>query len=216
MDLHGWVDAYLDHLRVERALSPRSVEAYARDLAKLCAHAEESGAGSTEQFDGTLVDTYLVSLGKAGLRARSAVRHLSAVRGFGRFLVRERELPSDPCVLVERPRIGRRLPKVLSIEEIERILDAPDREGFRRPARPGDDPDHVRGGPAGERARRAQDRRHRSQEGRRLRPRQGRQAAPRSLGEPALEALDAYLALRAEHPRAAGTPALFLRRGAAR
>ena len=40
MDLHGWVDAYLDHLRVERALSPRSVEAYASDLGKLCAHAE--------------------------------------------------------------------------------------------------------------------------------------------------------------------------------
>jgi integrase/recombinase XerD len=210
VDLHAWVDAYLDHLRVERALSPRSVEAYARDLAKLCAHAEEHGIVGPDGVDGTLVDTYLVSLGRAGLGARSAVRHLSAVRGFGRFLVRERALPSDPCVLVERPRIGRRLPKVLSFEEIERILDAPEREGFRglrdramiqimyaaglrvsevvglRIA----DVDRKKGVVFA----------HGKGDKRRLVP----------LGEPALEALDDYLAQRAEHPRAAGSNVLFL------
>jgi integrase/recombinase XerD len=210
MDLHGWVDAYLDHLRVERALAPRSVEAYARDLAKLCAHAEEQGVAGPEGLDGALVSTYLVALGRQGMGARSAARHLSAVRGFTRFLLRERAVSADPCALVERPRIARRLPKVLVFDEIARILDAPEREGFRGLRDRAllqvmyaaglrvsevvglklDDVDRKKGlvsafGKGGKR---------------RLVP----------LGEPALDAVDAYLRVRGEHPRAAASSALFL------
>jgi integrase/recombinase XerD len=210
VDLHGWVDAYLDHLRVERALASKSIEAYARDLAKLCAHAESQGVRDPQGLDGTLIDTFVVQLGRDGLGARSAARHLSAARGFLRFLVRERQLEADPSKLVERPRIGRRLPKVLSFEEIERILDAPDPSGFRglrdramiqvmyaAGLRVSElvglklaDLDRSTGmvlafGKGGKR---------------RLVP----------LGETALDALDAYLALRQAHPRAAGTSALFL------
>jgi integrase/recombinase XerD len=210
MDLHAAVDAYLDHLRVERALSPRSVEAYAGDLAKLCAHAESQGVTSPDGLDEPLVSTYLVALGARGLGARSAARHLSAVRGFVRFLVRERLLDKDPCALVDRPRIGRRLPKVLSFDEVGRILDAPEEGGFRglrdrallhvmyaAGLRVSElvglklaDVDRTRGlvsafGKGGKR---------------RLVP----------LGEPALDALDAYLRVRGEHPRAAASSALFL------
>ncbi|APR75253.1 Site-specific recombinase XerD [Minicystis rosea] len=210
MDLHGWVDAYLDHLRVERALSPRSVEAYARDLAKLCAHAEEQGIDSPRGLDGPLVSTYVVALGKQGLGARSAARHLSAVRGFARFLLRERAIEADPCTLVDRPRIGRKLPKVLSLPEIERILDAPDATGFRglrdrailqvmyaAGLRVSEvvslklaDVDRAKGlvAPFGKG--------------------QKRRLVP--LGEVALEALDAYLEVRGEHPRAATSTTLFL------
>src|SRR5262249_40918677 len=117
MELHGWVDAYLDHLRVERAMSPRTIEAYARDLAQLCAHAEGEGVDEPSGLTHHVVSTYLVSLGAEGLGARSAARHLSAVRGFARFLLQERVIEDDPCTLVDRPRIGRKLPKVLSIDE---------------------------------------------------------------------------------------------------
>lgn len=210
MDLHAWVDAYLDHLRVERALSARTVEAYAHDLAKLCAHAEERGIRAPDGVDATLISTYLVALGKEGIGARSAARHLSAVRGFARFLLRERAVDADPCALVERPRIGRRLPKVLSFDEIERILDAPDRAGFRglrdramlqvmyaAGLRVSEvvglqlaDVDRAKGLVSA------------------FGKGQKRRLVP--LGEPALEALDAYLALRSLHPRAATTGALFL------
>jgi integrase/recombinase XerD len=131
VDLHGWVDVYLDHLRVERALSPRTLEAYARDLGKLCALCESSGITSPGELDAATVSTYLVELGRKGLGARSATRHLSAVRGFTKFLLRERALSTDPAALVERPKTARRLPRVLSLEEIERILDAPDQATFR-------------------------------------------------------------------------------------
>jgi integrase/recombinase XerD len=210
VELSGWVDAYLDHLRVERALSPRTVEAYACDLAKLCDHAGTQGVSTPEGLDHTVVSTFLVALGAAGIGARSAARHLSAARGFVRFLMRERALEADPCTLIERPRIGRRLPKVLSFEEVTRLLDAPDATttrgardramlqvmyaaGLRVSELVGlklADIDRRKGvvtafGKGGKR---------------RLVP----------IGEVALEALDAYLARRGEHPLAAGTTVIFL------
>ncbi len=131
VDLHGFIDSYLDHLRVERALAKQSVEAYARDLAKLAAIAEDRADPGAPLLDASLVTAFIASLGKEGLSARSAARHLSAVRGFAKFLVRERAIEADPSGLVERPKIGRRLPQVLSTDEIGRILDAPDDHGFR-------------------------------------------------------------------------------------
>jgi integrase/recombinase XerD len=210
VDLHGWVDAYLDHLRVERALAPRSVEAYARDLGKLCVHAEEQGVGEPAGIDDALVSTYLVALGRQGLGARSAARHLSAVRGFTRFLVRERALDRDPSTLVDRPRVARRLPKVLSLDDIRALLDAPEDTGFRglrdrailqvmyaAGLRVSEvvglklaDLDRKKGlvAPLGKG--------------------QKRRLVP--LGEHALDALDAYLRVRSEHPRAAASNAVFL------
>jgi integrase/recombinase XerD len=210
VDLASWVDAYLDHLRVERALAPLTLDAYGHDLAKFVAHAEASGVSAAERIDGALVGMYLVSAGREGLSARSAARHLSAVRGFMRFLVRERVVPRDPCALIERPKVGRPLPKVLSVDEILALLEVPDPASFRGlrdramlhvmyaaglrvseivrlklgdlERRKGIVIAHGKGGK------------------RRLVP----------LGEPALAALDAYLEARAAHPRGGATPALFL------
>ncbi len=210
MDLHAWVDAYLDHLRVERALAPRTLEAYARDLAKLLALCEASGIAAPSGLDGAMVSAYLVELGKQGLGARSATRHLSAVRGFSRFLLRERAISADPAALVERPRTSRKLPKVLSLEEIQRILEAPDAASFRglrdRAML------HVMYA-AGLRVSEVVglkiadvDRK----QGVVFAFGKGSKRRIVPLGEPALDAIDAYLAVRKDHPRAAATPALFL------
>lgn len=126
MDLSAAVDAYLDHLRVERGLAANSVASYATDLAKLATFAEEQGTCDTEKLDAVVVTRFLVSLDKSGLAARSAARHLSAVRGFCRFLLRERQTPSDPTALLVPPRLGRRLPVVLTFDEVSRLLAAPD------------------------------------------------------------------------------------------
>jgi integrase/recombinase XerD len=120
------IDGYLDHLRVERGLAENSVAAYARDLAKFGEHLESAGIGDPTAITTSAVSSFLVQLGKDGLGARSAARHLSAVRGFCRHLVEERVLGQDPCELVERPRLGRRLPMVLTVEEVLRLLEAPD------------------------------------------------------------------------------------------
>jgi integrase/recombinase XerD len=211
VELSGWVDAYLDHLRVERALSPHTLDAYGRDLGKLCAHAEAEGkAADARALDRDLVASFLVVLGREGLGARSAARHLSAVRGFARFLVRERALDADPTATLERPRIGRRLPKVLSQDDLLRLLDAPPKEGLRglrdRAML------HVAYG-AGLRVSELVglgvgdvDRRR----GVVTAFGKGRKRRLVPLGEPALEALDAYLEQRAKHPRAEASSVLFL------
>lgn len=126
MNLHGWVDAFLDHLRIERALARNTVEAYARDLGKLLDLAEREGVSSADGVDSVLVSMYLVDLGDAGLGARSAARHLSAVRGFCRFLLRERAIEANPCDLIDRPKTRRKLPSWLDEDEVDRLLDAPD------------------------------------------------------------------------------------------
>jgi integrase/recombinase XerD len=126
MELSSAIDAYLDHLRVERALADNSVTAYATDLANLAAFAEERGVTETEELDPVVVTRFLVSLDKAGLSARSAARRLSAMRGFFKFLVRERLSLSDPSELLSPPRLGRRLPVVITFDEVIRLLAAPD------------------------------------------------------------------------------------------
>jgi integrase/recombinase XerD len=124
VDLGGWIDTYLDHLRVERALAVNTLESYAHDLNALARHVgDECEPGA---IDAGLIADYLVASAKRGLGARSSVRQLSAMRGFFRFLVRENILAADPTTLLDRPRLGRRLPKVLSFDDIDRLLAAPD------------------------------------------------------------------------------------------
>jgi len=124
--LDGLVEAYLNHLRVERALSPRTLEAYGRDLSKLLAFAEQSGINRAEAVDLGTISGWLSRLSQDGLGARSAARHLSAVRGFMKFLLREGVLNADPTELSARPRFGRRLPRTLSESEVLELLAAPD------------------------------------------------------------------------------------------
>jgi integrase/recombinase XerD len=126
--LDTYIDAYLDHLRVERGLAPNSLLAYARDLGKLAREAEEAKVQRVEALDMGVMTALLTRLVGEGLSARSVARHLSAIRGFFKFLVRERVLSEDPSQLLDRPRLGRRLPRGLSFGEVERLLDTPSME----------------------------------------------------------------------------------------
>lgn len=125
MDVHGWIDAYLDHLRVERALAKNTLEAYARDLGELATQLPEDAADEVRRIDGGHVLAFVVAASKRGKAARSSARQLSALRGFFKFLLREKAIEADPTELVERPRLARKLPRVLTYEEVERLLAAP-------------------------------------------------------------------------------------------
>jgi integrase/recombinase XerD len=121
VDLHAWIDSYLDHLRVERALAKNTLEAYARDLGDLAVRAPPE----VRAIDASHVLEFMVDAGKRGKSARSSARQLSALRGFFRFLVRERAITTDPTELATRPKLARKLPRVLSYEEVDRLLAAP-------------------------------------------------------------------------------------------
>jgi len=118
------VDAFLAHLRVEKGHSPHTIEAYARDLSRWRDFlAEESVA--LDQAELMHVAGFLVAVAREGLGARSRARALSALRGLHAWLVRERMAPADPTELVDRPKLAKRLPKVLTVDEVKRLLEAP-------------------------------------------------------------------------------------------
>ena len=133
MELGSAIDAYLDHLRVERGLSANTLEAYSRDLGKFARFAEEAlrrpsrATHGLDELDAGDVSAFMIKLSKQGLSARSSARHLSAVRGLCRFLVRERVVKIDATGLVDAPKLSRKLPVFLSIAEVDRLLQAPDR-----------------------------------------------------------------------------------------
>jgi integrase/recombinase XerD len=124
------LDGYLDHLRVERGLAARSVEAYAGDLVRFAVYTRQAGKtfGSVDAGD---VSGWLVSLSKAGISARAQARKLSALRGFYKFLLSEKHVGADPTALVPGPKLPRKLPHVLSLPEVETLLQAPDRSTAR-------------------------------------------------------------------------------------
>ncbi len=121
------VDGYLDHLRLERGLATNTLEAYATDLGAWLRHVEDAGE-SVERASAETVLSFLVARSREGRAARSQARLLSAVRGFYRYLCRERVLRADPTELLDTPKLGRRLPSVLSREEVRRLLAAPQGE----------------------------------------------------------------------------------------
>ncbi|MGD0679267.1 MAG: site-specific tyrosine recombinase [Polyangiaceae bacterium] len=129
MSLHHWMDAYLDHLRVERALAANTLEAYARDLGALACRV---GADSDPKDIGRdVIASLMMGNVERGLGARSSARQLSALRGFFRFLMREHAISEDPTTFIDGPRLTRGLPLTLSFEQIERLLAAPDRSTER-------------------------------------------------------------------------------------
>ena len=125
MQLDAAVDLFLDHLRVERALSAHTVAAYATDLAKFSRYAHERGITSLPGIGYADVSGWLAELAAARLSPRSTSRHISSLRGLFRFLAREGVLANDPTTLLARPRIGRRLPQPLGEHELMRLLEAP-------------------------------------------------------------------------------------------
>jgi integrase/recombinase XerD len=120
-----WVDDYFEHLRVERALARNSVEAYAHDLRELLAFLEQRGVRLADARPDHIAE-FVAELAARGVGARSQARYLSALRGLFRYLRSCRLVASDPSELLDAPRQRHGLPVVLSGEEIERLLAAPD------------------------------------------------------------------------------------------
>lgn len=125
-----WKQALNDfraYLKLERALSDRTVEAYLRDVGKLQAFAEglrPPMAPAALQLED--LQAFLTAQAKQGLKATSQARLLSAVRCFFKGLRVERQITADPTELLESPRTGRHLPVFLGVEEIDAMAAAID------------------------------------------------------------------------------------------
>lgn len=118
------LDDYLQHLSLERRLSPRTVDAYRSDLRLHLDALDAWEIGPPEEVTADLLREYLASLHDLGRSPRTRLRARAALRGFYGFLFQERVLTSNLAAELEAPRIGRDLPHVLAPEDVERLLSA--------------------------------------------------------------------------------------------
>lgn len=123
-ELDGALESFLAHARLEQGLSPRTVEAYGRDLTRLVEHLIRLGLCSPSELERTHLSSFLASLSRRGLGARSRARALVAIRRFVGHLRASRRLEGDPLEGLGSPRVEQRLPRVLGGAEVERLLAA--------------------------------------------------------------------------------------------
>ncbi|WP_271171215.1 site-specific integrase, partial [Microbacterium thalassium] len=126
MRLDRALDRYLRHVSVERGLSEHTVSAYRRDLAGYLDWLREQGVGDTGDVTPALVEGFVAERAAAdpAPAASSLARLQSSVRGWHRFLVREGIDEADPAGRLRPPKQPRRLPKALTVDQVERLLDA--------------------------------------------------------------------------------------------
>lgn len=114
---------FLDMLVAERGAAAKTIEAYGRDLGEFLAFLKAKGAGARDASPRQL-RTYLAELGRKGLAPTSRARKLSAIRQFFRFLLGEGLRGDDPSSGIDSPKLGRPLPKLLSLKDVENLIGA--------------------------------------------------------------------------------------------
>lgn len=116
---------FMNYLSVERGLSRNTLESYERDLTHFLDFAAAQGISEVEGISKHHISRYLLQLRTQGKAVATVTRSMVSIRSFFQFLVRERAILQDPSIHMETPKQEKKLPKVMSIEEVERLLEAP-------------------------------------------------------------------------------------------
>ena len=126
----NWVSTikgFKNYLQLERSLSKNSIKAYLHDVEKLFQFLELKGIDlPPEKVAQKHIEEFLMWISELGLNARSQARILSGLKAFYKYLMMEDIIDNSPAELIESPKIGRKLPEVLSIEEINEVINAID------------------------------------------------------------------------------------------
>jgi len=116
------IQHYLDYLRFERRLSPRTCDGYQRDLLDYSRWCDEQNISPWEQVEQQQVRQYVANKHRTGLSGKSLQRHLSSLRGLFRHQLREGKVKSNPAEGVRAPKVQQKLPATLDIEQISHLL----------------------------------------------------------------------------------------------
>jgi integrase/recombinase XerD len=118
-----WIDKFVEYLRIEKGVSENTISAYRHDLQMYQAHLKNTNLVQVQQNE---VSKFLKFLYARKLKPRSATRAFAAVRGLHKFLILEKATKENPTANIEQPRWWKPLPNVLVLEEVDRLLAAPD------------------------------------------------------------------------------------------
>jgi integrase/recombinase XerD len=117
-----WVDRFLKYMRIEKGVADNTIQSYKHDLAMYCSHLGKTDVLRAEPSN---VSGFLKFLYGRKLKPRSATRAFAAVRGLHKFLILEKATAENPTASVEQPRWWKPLPNVLALEEVDKLLAAP-------------------------------------------------------------------------------------------
>jgi integrase/recombinase XerC len=126
MDMDRLLQRFLTYLRVGRNASPYTIKNYGHDIAQFLDYCRTHGVSSPEQVDRPLLRSYLSELDASGYVKASIARRVAELRSFGDFLVREEVLERNPFRMISAPRAPKRLPRYLTVTEVEMLLAVPD------------------------------------------------------------------------------------------
>ncbi len=119
-----FVDEFINYLSVERGLAQNTLLAYRRDLDKYMLYLKNCSVVLADNVKREDITNYMFEQKKKGLSANSIARNLAAIKMFHRFLVRERLAKEDPTNLIETPKLWKRIPEVLTVNEVESMITA--------------------------------------------------------------------------------------------
>ncbi|QQE76917.1 site-specific tyrosine recombinase XerD [Alicyclobacillus sp. SO9] len=120
-----WISGFIDYLSVERGLSKNTLESYQRDLTSFAVYLKKLSSTGLLEANRTHLLGYMSYLQSCGRANSTMSRNLASLRSFYHYLLRSEVIEADPTVHVETPKIEKRLPKVLTVDEVERLLSAP-------------------------------------------------------------------------------------------
>lgn len=122
------LQSFIRFLTTEKGLSKNTLESYERDISQFVAYLEQHGITSWRESGKTHLASYLSQLKSLGRASATLSRIRVSLRSFYQYMVKERLLDSDPSVFIEVPKLEKRVPKILSIDEVEKLLEAPQSE----------------------------------------------------------------------------------------
>lgn len=120
------LEDYIHFLKIERQLAENTITSYTRDLNDYIDFVENAKLDSIDDITRQTILTYLQYMNEQGKSSRTVSRHISSIRSFHQFLLREKVTINDPTVHLELPKIEQKLPRVLSMDEVGQLIDAPD------------------------------------------------------------------------------------------
>jgi len=123
--MHELIENFLNYLSVERSLARNTIVSYQKDLRVYVTYLQSKAIDAFSKIRREDITDFMFFQKDKGLSANSIARSLAAIRMFHRFLVRERIVKSDPTSLIDSPKLFKRIPEILSINEVEALLAAP-------------------------------------------------------------------------------------------
>lgn len=123
--MEGYVNEFINYLAVERGLAQNTLESYGRDLRQFQLFLQNSQKDIVKDSSRTTILSYLDNLQTRGRAVSTISRNLAAIKSFYQYLVRERYVEKDPAVNLESPKLEKKLPKILTIAEVEELLRQP-------------------------------------------------------------------------------------------